>query len=230
MAVMELYIKNPNIVLFSLHLNVLNLSENIGISLTSKNESRRDKAGQNHIVLSNEENIALESVKWIKLTIRIALAGVGSPIKLDDCLVSTLNFASLNAENSTITKGINDMRKGADESVERPLSPVRNISYLFSARTAGTIPKLIKSAKESSSLPIGEYALSNLAKKPSRKSNIAATKTRYTAQISSPLKAKITAITPQRRFSEVIVLGMEFFSFILYRLSFLRISLGIEFL
>jgi hypothetical protein len=36
----------------------------------------------------------------------IAFAGVGRPIKLSDCRVSVLNFASLNAEKTGIKKAI----------------------------------------------------------------------------------------------------------------------------
>lgn len=75
---------------------------------------------------------------------------------------------------------------------------------------AGATPKLTTSARLSSSLPISEYALSNLAENPSRKSNIIAARINHEAVIISPFPAKIIAINPDTRFSEVIKFGIYF--------------------
>ena len=55
---------------------------------------------------------------------------------------------------------------------------------------------------------MSEYAPSTRAASPSRKSNAAAASIRQKAMSGLSLKANITPTTPQRRFMEVIVLGM----------------------
>lgn len=66
------------------------------------------------------------------------------------------------------------------------------------------------SANESSCNPIGEYAFSKRAMNPSKKSNMAAAKMQYAAISNEPLKAKEIAKHPEKRFSDVMVLGMCF--------------------
>ena len=64
------------------------------------------------------------------------------------------------------------------------------------------------SASESSSFPTSEYALRILALSPSQKSHTAAASMRQNAASKFPLKVHITPMTPQRRFMDVIVLGI----------------------
>lgn len=66
------------------------------------------------------------------------------------------------------------------------------------------------SARLSSSFPISEYALSNLADKPSMKSNIIAASINQEAVRRSPFAAKTIAINPDARFSDVIKFGICF--------------------
>jgi hypothetical protein len=72
----------------------------------------------------------------------------------------------------------------------------------------GATPKLTTSARLSSSLPITEYAFSNLAENPSRKSKIIAASISHDAVTVSPVAAKMTAANPDVRLSEVIKLGI----------------------
>ncbi len=88
------------------------------------------------------------------------LAGTGKPINTLFCLVSILNLASLTAEK----EGISKAAKGRYNEV---------VCWLISMCIihAGSMPKVIKSARESSCWPSGEYALSSRATQPSRKSH-----------------------------------------------------------
>lgn len=84
----------------------LNFKDSIGISATSRA----------HITATNTANIQVFNMYGEKLlcslmmigkeAMRIAFAGVGRPIKLSACRVSTLNFASRNAENTGIAKAM----------------------------------------------------------------------------------------------------------------------------
>jgi len=74
----------------------------------------------------------------------------------------------------------------------------------------GATPKLTTSARESSSFPIAEYALSSLAEKPSRKSKIIAARISQEAVTRSPFIIKIIETKPETRLSEVIKLGICF--------------------
>lgn len=85
-----------------------------------------------------------------------AFAGVGSPIKEDVCLSSTLNLASRSAEKITIRIGA--INTGCSLSVSM-FAIEETFEFIFICAysiAAGAKPKLIKSANESSSLPIGE--------------------------------------------------------------------------
>lgn len=75
---------------------------------------------------------------------------------------------------------------------------------------AGATPKLITSARESSSLPISEYAFSSLAELPSRKSNIIAANISQDDMRRFPSRAYSIAINPAARFRIVIKLGICF--------------------
>ena len=84
---------------------------------------------------------------------------------------------------------------------------------------AGARPKLIMSASESSSLPTGDEISSKRAKKPSRKSNTAATSTHQKASSKSLMqRAKITAAQPESRLQRVRIFGK------VNSLSFIRSS------
>ena len=79
----------------------------------------------------------------------IANAGVGRPIKLVSCFVSTLNFARRIAEHNGV---IEANRKGINKT---PCSWVSNILLnSLNKIIAGAIPKVTMSANESSCFPI----------------------------------------------------------------------------
>lgn len=73
---------------------------------------------------------------------------------------------------------------------------------------AGSRPKLTESARESSSFPMGEYALSALAANPSKKSNNAAASISRKESSSLPEKAQSIPAIPLIRLSDVIELGI----------------------
>ena len=106
-----------------------------------------------------------------------------------------------------------------------PLLPVEIMS-LWSI-IAGSMPKLIRSASESSSLPTFEYALSALALSPSQKSQTAATSISRNAVSGRPLNVQITPRTPQSRFMDVIVLGICLTIFMSIRLFYAEFLLDI---
>ena len=72
----------------------------------------------------------------------------------------------------------------------------------------GATPKLTISARESRSFPIGEYAFSDLAARPSKKSKNAASNTKIRG--ATGLDEQITAKQPQSRLQQVKVFGMCF--------------------
>src|SRR6478752_8871700 len=92
--------------------------------------------------------------------INIELAGVFSPLKESCCVSSTLKIARRRAEQIAIKKATKG-RYGLDEDA----------SIILYMTREGNKPKLIMSANESSSLPIGDDTLRNRAAKPSKKSN-----------------------------------------------------------
>ena len=72
----------------------------------------------------------------------------------------------------------------------------------------GAKPKVMSSAKESSSLPIGDDTLSKRADMPSKKSNTAPTIIHNRAMRISPRKALYVAIQPEIRLQHVIEFGI----------------------
>ncbi len=93
--------------------------------------------------------------------------GVFNPLNESLCVSSTLKIAKRRAAPTAIKKATN--------GIQSLLLTPNNILYMT---REGSNPKLTISAKESSSLPIGELTLSIRAAKPSKKSNIAATHTK----------------------------------------------------
>ena len=96
---------------------------------------------------------------------------------------------------------------------------IRNPEYMRRAKrgsglvrqAAGARPKLIRSASESSCLPISEYAPSARAEKPSKKSkNSEMTRVTSTAE-KFPRTAKTTPAQPESRLHRVSRFGMCFF-------------------
>lgn len=112
-------IRNPYLISFPAQLNFLNLSENKGISLTSS----RDMTTITGMITPGLSKLRIRSCCQPIVSEychkssgnaqkKIVLAGVGTPMKDSDCLVSMLNFANLNIEKNGISKaqsGIQDI-------------------------------------------------------------------------------------------------------------------------
>ena len=75
----------------------------------------------------------------------------------------------------------------------------------------GARPKVMQSASESSSLPMGELTLSSRALMPSKKSNTAPTIIMMSARLKLLLKANHVAMQPEMRLQQVMALGICFF-------------------
>lgn len=154
---------------FPFHEKFLNFRENKGSSAISKNERTM-------------EEIRTKNSSWNKLPIKVpisvglvlfcfsirgmlsqkrALAGVGNPMKESVCLSSRLNFANRYAENTAITKGMKFHHS------------TTSFFNSMNAINEGASPKLITSARESSSLPMGEDTFNKRAVMPSKKSKSA---------------------------------------------------------
>ena len=78
----------------------------------------------------------------------------------------------------------------------------------------GTNPKETISAKESNCFPSSDCTLRSLATKPSKKSAIAAIKTKTIPRMFSSYKNDNTAIQPQNKFKAVSEFGMMDFKFV----------------
>ena len=138
---------------------------------------------------------------------------MGIPVNERLCPVSTLNFASLNAEDTGMSRGrnISTVSVVVKSSSRISFSPKSIFFISIWANAPGAIPKLITSANESSSLPISERAFSNLAANPSEKSNIIAVKIQRRAESTNPYARNKTEEAPDKRFRQVMKLGMCFF-------------------
>ena len=91
------------------------------------------------------------------------VGGDGKAGKRCGLAASMLNFARRSAPHTGMSRAANGTHEAVDSA------PI-----VFSISMPGATPKLTRSESESSSLPIGEYAWSRRAEKPSQKSNIAA--------------------------------------------------------
>ncbi len=86
----------------------LNFIENIGISLTSSSDKMTETAGMIQVLCATGPAMFMMSILQIVANEphNMAQAGVAKPMKFSLCLSSTLNFASLRAEKTTMIKGI----------------------------------------------------------------------------------------------------------------------------
>ena len=90
---------------------------------------------------------------------------------------------------------------------------------------AGNQPKVIRSARESSCCPSGEYTLSVRANHPSKKSKNAPNQIHRAACVRWPFRASIAPKLPIVRLSKVKKLGRCFFIFqVQYRSPVAKIS------
>src|SRR6478735_8570162 len=136
-------------------------------------------------------------------------AGVGMPINEVVWRVSMLNLARRNAEKMVIRKPKNGKMVGSRP--KKLLSWAKDFSSKWNISTPGTTPNETISARESSCLPISEYARSKRASMPSIKSSTAAMPMRYAAFTRLPWKAEKIARHPQNRFIQVMAFGKCFF-------------------
>lgn len=89
-----------------------------------------------------------------------ALAGVGRPIKLTLCRVSRLNLARRSAEKAAIKYAVKGRYAAMAGMVSGQLAgqvvAVSSSRSMANTMVAGAMPKVMSSARESSSLPMGE--------------------------------------------------------------------------
>jgi len=139
-----------------------------------------------------------------------AFAGVGKPLNEVVCESSMLNFASRSAAQTGITAGSRRINIAPDPIVSENQVPfvAREEFRSWYKIIAGATPKLTTSARESSSLPISEYAFRSLAESPSRKSKIIATSMSQEAFTISPLRVKTMDMNPAVRLSDVMKFGI----------------------
>ena len=130
--------------------------------------------------------------------IKRPLAGVGTPIKDSDWRVSMLNLAKRKAEKTTISPR---PIYAFQISCEALWISTNNIE-------AGKSPKVITSASESNSLPMGEEELSSRATKPSKKSKTPPAINNQLATSRFPLNTSIIPKAPQSKLQQVRTLGI----------------------
>ena len=155
--------RKMNFVLFSCQEKFLNLSAKSSIGETNRYEDSAIIAINTHCSLNQG---AIQPVCRGNAVISNALAGVGNPLKESVCVSSMLKIAKRSAEKIAIE----NERKGK-------MSPASVFQNLY-ITTAGNNPKLITSARESNSFPIGEETFRDLAANPSMKSKPAAAQTK----------------------------------------------------
>ena len=209
--------KNTNLTRLSLIFKFLNFNENIGNSETNNKDNTTDALAIRIGTFSILPIISFKKLGYFKVITgneaqKIAFAGVGNPINDSLWRVSTLNFASRKPEktgiNNTVDKNkiCSELRlKLKSEISETPKN--KPVFIRLKAMAAGAIPKLIRSASESNSFPISEYAPNARAVIPSRKSNTAAMKIKYADHNGNPSNDKIIDKLPDNKFKEVIKLG-----------------------
>ena len=134
----------------------------------------------------------------------IALAGVGSPMNDDVWRSSRLNFARRYADRAGIRNAV---------YFKKFILSLLRVRLFIMPKTikAGATPKVTTSAKESSSLPMGDCTFSNRATMPSKKSNTAPRNMNAAARSRFIFMACQVAKAPQVRLDNVIVFGMCFF-------------------
>ena len=128
--------------------------------------------------VSAESIVAGEYVEYENATInadqKMACAGTGSPKKEVVWRVSILNFANRSAEKTGMTNAESSSSLQIHDSFHDKL--YKSLSIKLNSIIPGATPKLIASANESSSFPMGEYAFNRRAASPSVKSKKAAMK------------------------------------------------------
>lgn len=92
-------------------------------------------------------------------------------------------------------------------------------SSMRNATMPGSSPKLIMSARESSSLPMSDVTCRIRAAAPSKKSNTALRSMNIKAKWYCELYAAITAIIPDSWLIRVMLFGICFFIVSIYRVS-----------
>ena len=103
---------------------------------------------------------------------KMAWAGTGRPMNEVVWRVSMLNFANRSAENIGMAKADSSSNLHVHDSFHERL--YNKLSIKLNSIIPGATPKLTISDSESSSLPMGEYALRRRAASPSEKSKTAA--------------------------------------------------------
>lgn len=213
-------IKKIYFIAFSLNPHVLNLKANNGISAFSNTQLSNVIPIKNQwFKITSSIDVIFWNVKISgKLKISKVFAGVGNPIKLDVCRVSTLNLANLYADATVINNPIN----GRYPTIElfQPRSevtlaisivwPVNDSLNNWSITIPGTTPLVTTSARLSNSNPTWLWAFKARAAKPSKKSKNIPVKAKKDAATKSPDTAKMIATHPHNKLREVIKFGICF--------------------
>ena len=169
---------------FQLNEDIFN--ENIGISDTRSSDVATAVTDRNMISASGgiavvkcdngsaPHKVSVEEKATISADQKIACAGTGSPKKDVVWRVSMLNLASRRPEKTGITNAASSNDLHIHDSFHDRL--YNNWSIKLNSIIPGATPKLTISESESSSFPMGEYALKRRAASPSKKSKTAAMK------------------------------------------------------
>ena len=150
--------------------------------------SRYDEINTNIIkttIFSKNNSNWKRSINWGRKTIKIALAGVGSPEKLVSLTELRLNFASLYEEHIVIKNaetGNKEIIKLDELSITKEDEPIR-----FNITIEEVSPNVTKSDNESSWTPNLESTFSKKKKKPSKKSQIIPKQTNKASFSRSPI-------------------------------------------
>jgi hypothetical protein len=146
----------------------------------------------------------------------MVFAGVGTPINLSDCLVSTLYFANLYPPAADTIKAARAGRTTPVPSwvylAQSPLiaNDLQSKTYII---IPGATAKETVSAIESNSFPSFEEVFNILATWPSSPSATNAATKNQKALIGAALSTQIIAQQPKNKLARVIRSGMCFFIF-----------------
>ena len=135
----------------------------------------------------------------------MAMPGAGMPRNEVVCVSSILNFAKRMAENMGKRKAKHGNRLMPNKVTDGK-SKERDISQHMI--NPGATPEETTSDKESKSAPMGEWACSSRAAKPSKKSKRPATKIMMAAFTGIFMAMNMMERQPETRLPQVRVLGM----------------------
>ena len=134
----------------------------------------------------------------------MAIPGAGIPRKEVFCVSSMLNLAKRMAEKTGKRKAIQGDKSSPNSMISGCWAWLIS-QYMMNP---GATPKETTSESESKSAPMGEWAWSNRAAKPSRKSKSPATKIMMAALTGIPDATNRMERQPETKLPQVMVLGI----------------------